>query len=152
MSVCLALGVVIPPALAAPKVTEKVEHYLVSATTLRGIKNEMKAKGPNGYWAEARWLVTMSGRCDLQVEITYTLPKHKNPQAMSANVRAMFDKMQANLIAHEKQHGQNGINAAKEAARSGCKNTARIMKKYNKADRDLDRRTRHGRTDGVRLN
>ncbi len=99
-----------------------------------------------------RWDVRWTSGCDVSVNVVYTIPRHVNPAAMSADLRARFDLMIASLMAHERQHGQHGIAAAKEIRRAGCSGAQKIIRKYVAADRELDRRTRHGRNTGVRLN
>ncbi len=150
--VCLALGLISTPALAAPKITETVQTYPVSATTLQGLRREMKTKGPKGFWGFTRWVVKWSGTCDVEVDVTYTLPRHEKPNTMPADVRQKFDRMLRNLDAHERLHGQHGINAGREIVQNGCRNAHEIIKKYSKADKTLDRQSRHGRRDGVELN
>ncbi|WP_025055299.1 DUF922 domain-containing protein [Sulfitobacter noctilucicola] len=142
----------ISPALAAgPKITEVNQVYLVSALTPKALIREFRKKGPKGFTALTNWEVRWDAACNVELTLTYTLPKHTNPQAMTADVRASFDRMMANLLVHERKHGQHGINAAQEVKLAGCKNAAPIIRKYIRADRELDRRTKNGRTDGVIL-
>lgn len=149
--VCLALGLLQTPALARPKVTEQVQHYLIDATTISGLKREMRAKGPRRFWGSTEWLVEWSGICAVEVTVTYTLPKHRNPKSMPSPVRATFDRMLKHLTAHERQHGKNGIKAGAEIERTTCRSPKKIIKKYQQADLELDRRSRHGTDDGVTL-
>ncbi|KIN65776.1 hypothetical protein Z945_823 [Sulfitobacter noctilucae] len=139
-------------ALAAPKVTEILKTYAVDATTASALKQQMRARGPKGFWAYTRWDIRWSSACEVRVKVSYTMPKHKNPDAMSPSLRREFDAMVASLMAHERQHGQHGINAAKEIDRANCNGGMKIIRKYNRMDKEYDRRTRHGFTEGVLLN
>ncbi|WP_298295485.1 DUF922 domain-containing protein [uncultured Litoreibacter sp.] len=150
-SFIIVSGLLAAPAFAAPKITEQTKTYPVSATTATGLKAEMERRGPKGFWAYTSWNIRWTAGCAVRVKVVYTLPKHKNPSAMSPAVRKAFDAMLAALVDHEKQHGANGINAAREIDRAGCNGGQRIIRKYNKADRDLDRRTNHGAKTGVIL-
>ncbi len=139
-------------ALAAPQVSETLQTYAVDATTAKGLRQQMKERGPKGYWAYTRWDIRWTGGCRVTVKVAYTMPKHKNPSALSPDMRRRFDAMLANLMAHEKQHGQHGIDAAHEIYRANCNGGMDIIRKYNRMDEAYDRRTKHGQTEGVVLN
>lgn len=145
----LALNVT--PAFAAPKVTQSTEYYTVKGKTAAALRKEMARKGPKGFWGYARWSIRWSASCRVEVRVKYSLPKHANLDALSPEVRTKFSRMLINLEAHEKLHDQNGIDAAREIDRANCKSAQAIIRKYNKADIALDRRTKHGALDGVVL-
>jgi len=151
MIIGLVAGFVWTPALAAPQITETTKTYNVSETTARGLRSEMRNKGPKGFWGYTRWDIRWTPGCRVSARIVYTLPQHSNPEALPDRTRRAFDRMVANLAAHERLHGQNGINAAHEISRANCKGGAAIIRKYNRADKELDRRTNHGARDGVTL-
>ncbi len=136
-------------ASAKPSVKEKWAGYRVDGTTANQILAQMKQRGPNGYWAYTNWYVRWTGSCKVSVEISYTVPKHVNEAALPANLRARWQAMYNALVAHERKHGQHGINAANEIAAAGCKNGDAIIKKWANADKTLDQRTTHGKTEGV---
>ncbi|WP_157046562.1 DUF922 domain-containing protein [Roseovarius sp. BRH_c41] len=140
------------PAQAKPKVTETIKTYAVSATSLQGLIQEMDQKGPKTYWAFTEWYVRWTGDCKLSVTVDITLPKHKNPEKMPADLRQKFDTMLAALTAHERQHGRHGIEAAQEIERAACVGGDAILKKYNAIDVTFDKKTDHGRKQGVALN
>lgn len=141
------------PALlsAAPNITETTRYYAVTATTATALKREMRAKGPKGFWGLTRWDIRWNADCDVRARIVYTLPRHARPDAMPAPLRRAFDTMVRHLAAHERLHGQNGRNAALEIDRARCRGASGIIRRYNEADRALDRLTRHGATQGVDL-
>lgn len=146
----LALSCAIAGAASAkPSVKEKWAGYRVDATTANQILAQMNQRGPNGYWAYTSWYVRWTGNCQVSVEINYTMPKHVNEAALPANLRARWEAMVNALVAHERKHGQHGINAANEIAAAGCKNGDAIIRKWANADKVLDQRTTHGKTEGV---
>lgn len=147
----LALGLGISPAFAKPKISVVNKTYAVSGKTAKELTDEMRRKGPNGFWAYTRWDIRWTGSCRVTVKVTYTLPKHRKPSVMPSNIRKSWERMRAALVAHEKLHGAHGVSAAQEIAAAGCKNGNAIIRKYNKADQALDRRTNHGKTQGVVL-
>lgn len=140
------------PAFAAPKITQSTKFYTVSATSPAALRREMARKGPKGFWGYTRWNIRWSASCQVEVHVTYSLPQHINLQSLSPEVRTKFKRMLANLQAHEKLHGQNGINAAREIDRANCRGAQSIIRKYNRADVALDKRSKHGARDGVVLN
>lgn len=137
------------PASAKPSVKEKWAAYRVDGTTASQILAQMQQRGPNGYWAYTNWYVRWTGSCQVSVEISYTVPKHMNEAALPANLRTRWQAMYNALVAHERKHGQHGINAANEIAAAGCTNGDAIIKKWANADKVLDQRTTHGKTEGV---
>lgn len=139
------------PSEASPTVTETIRYYNVTATSALGLKREMRAKGPKGFWGHTRWKIRWTAGCRVTARIIYTLPRHARPDAMAPALREAFDEMVGNLAAHERLHGQNGRNAAIEIDQARCRGTSAIIKKYNEADRLLDHRTGHGATQGVVL-
>jgi len=79
------------------------------------------------------------------------MPKLKVTDKTPRNLQEKFDKMYAALLRHEENHGKYGIAAATEIEAAACSNTDAIFTKYNKADRDYDKRTNHGAKEGVIL-
>lgn len=150
-AILCALGLVAAPAFADPMVRIETETYEVSATTLDGLKAQMREHGPDGFWAQTRWHIKWSNDCAVNLDITFTLPKHSNPDAMPADTRRIWGAMRSALNAHEKQHAAHGMRAAEEISEARCSQAKAIIRKYNRADLRLDRRTEHGRTQGVRL-
>ena len=137
------------PASAKPTVKIKQTTYRIHGTTAKQILAQMKQHGPNGYWAYTDWYVRWTGSCRVSVEIDYKVPKHTNEAALPANLRARWKAMVAALVKHEHEHGQHGINAANEIAAAGCLNGDAIIKKWANEDTRLDKRTRHGKKEGV---
>lgn len=136
-------------ARANPTMNEYWSTYPVDGVTARQILNQMGQRGPNGFWAYTSWYVRWTGDCKVSLEISYTMPKHINEAALPADLRARWTAMVAALAAHERKHGQHGVNAANEVFANGCRNGVAITNKWAEQDRALDRRTNHGASEGV---
>ena len=134
---------------AKPIINEKTKYYNVSGSTVSKLRKSMKATGPNGFWAYAEWWVSWNAQCKLRVKITYTMPKIKDRAKTPLSVLKKWDAMLAQLLKHEKQHGQHGINAAQEIEAANCKNGNAIIKKWAAEDKAYDKRTKHGIKEGV---
>lgn len=139
------------PAVAAPKMTEQLIHYPVSGSNLGELRREMGQNGPNGFWGYTRWWVQWSQRCEVTLSITITMPRLEQPERLSQRDLGIWQRMEAALLAHERQHAGHGIAAAREIHEAGCRNARGIINKWARQDRILDRTTRNGRTQGVRL-
>lgn len=136
-------------AYAAPKVIENWQYYKVKGNDPATITAFMNAKGPNGYWAYSNWYVSWSNACKVTVTLDYKFPKLQNRAKLSAAVLKKWDTMLAHLKAHEKQHGQHGINAGNAIAKDKCQNGDAIIRKWAKQDKVFDRKTNHGKKQGV---
>ncbi|MEM7470278.1 MAG: DUF922 domain-containing protein [Pseudomonadota bacterium] len=146
------LGLLSAPAIAAPELTIREVFYKVDGLNAKDLGAQMKRRGPKNFWAYTRWDIKWSAQCEVEVVVTFTMPKHTNRGALSPTFRANWDRMIAALKLHEKQHGAHGIAAAREIEQAGCKKTRPIVRKYNRADRVFDKRTNHGAKTGVVLN
>ncbi|MEO1139867.1 MAG: DUF922 domain-containing protein [Pseudomonadota bacterium] len=138
-----------PAVDAKPRVKVSEKQYSIDATTLEGIRKQMKQRGPKGHWAYTDWYVRWTGSCELSVEITYTMPRHKNESRLDPALRKKWKSMVAALKAHEKNHGKHGINAAREIEKNGCADGDAIIRKWANQDKVYDKKTRHGATEGV---
>lgn len=136
---------------AKPKVTVVNKTYTVNATSAQDLIREMDARGPNGFWAYTDWYVKWTGSCDLSVSITYTMPKHKNEAKLDPELRKNWQSFVTALRKHEELHGAHGVQAAQEIEKTKCANGDAVIKKWAKQDKVLDKRTDHGKKDGVVL-
>lgn len=163
---------------------ETVEYktYTISPRAPQEIKPELMRRTPirergGSYNGHTDWYVDwhyqsrqMRNTCLLQniqtkVHVVYTLPELSSyvtdPQTI-----AVFNKFNSALTQHEKNHGKNGILAAREIdtalknieTQRNCRYLSRrqindiannIIRKYTQADREYDRRTDNGRTEGA---
>jgi predicted secreted Zn-dependent protease len=158
MKRCLALIlIVIPPmasqeAVADPSISVRTTYYPIAGTTSAELRSQMKALGPQGYWAYTRWYVRWTGDCRLSVEISYTYPRWTNQDKAPAALRSAWKDMMAHLKSHEEGHGQHGRNAAQEIEKSRCKGDPKsITRKWADQDKVYDAQTNHGRNQGVVL-
>ena len=116
-----------------------------------------------------RW-TRKNGKCRINqvttsLDVTYTMPQIPEQHEVDTGLRASFESYYQLLLAHEQEHMKSGLYAAREiedtllnlgsfdhcdrlndeANASGH----RLIKKYNRRDIEYDRRTNHGRTEGV---
>jgi len=101
------------------------------------------------------------------VSIQYTYPRWVNPANPYTNMGRKWDRMYRALVAHEQTHGSHGISAARQiesellqlSSNDHCGNFMRevntraqqIIRRYQDADVQFDRRSNHGFNDGIRL-
>ncbi len=126
-----------------------MKYYNIQGTTAGQLKAQMKRKGPQGHWAYSKWWVSWSSGCRVTVKLTYTFPKWTNSHKAPKSLRKSWKRMIKRLWIHERGHGQHGINAGRKIKKSGCRNPKKIIDKWAAQDKIYDRRTGHGRTQGV---
>lgn len=145
----IILGVSTLASFANPTIKTNWITYPVTATSADQILRQLQENGPNGFWGFTRWYVRWTGACEVTLEIDYIMPLHMNRNEMHPTTRDAWDKMVVALTNHEQQHGAHGTNAAWELVQSGCQNGDAIVTKWSEQDGVYDRRTGHGRTEGV---
>ncbi len=139
------------PVAADPDVRTVTKYYDITGSSAKDLKRQMKQLGPKGYWAYTRWYVHWTANCRLDVKISYTLPRLKNPDSTPLPLRKKWQAMLENLVLHEQKHAEHGIRAAEEIEKANCKKASAIIKKWSQQDKDFDAETRHGKTQGVTL-
>lgn len=145
------------PALVAagPFVSDNVviKTYVVSGDSLKQLKNQMRQNGPDGYWGYTRYNWTWSSGCNMRFEATITLPKLSVRSRLDANELAEWDRMVAALKSHEMGHVEIGRSWAAAIKAGGCSNAAvaRADRAWQDKDVAYDRRTDHGKRNGVVL-
>jgi hypothetical protein len=133
-----------------------------------------KFKGYTKWYLEwrIRWIENQ-GSCKItQVKtaltITYTLPKIPEEFGTSEETRTIFNDFYAALFKHEQNHRDSGLFAARDIEKAllnldsfpSCQQlelTAnqkghQILQQYVQRDIDYDKRTDHGRLEGVMIN
>ena len=139
-------------ALAAPKVTVNTSYYPISGRSTSDLIEQMRQRGPNGFWAYTRWYVRWTGDCRVSVSIDYTYPQWTDRDRAPPYTRRLWDKMMTARRRHEEGHGRHGLNAAAEVEKSRCAGDPRaITRKWAARDKAYDARTAHGRKEGVVL-
>lgn len=136
---------------AAPKTSETVKYYTVSGTNLATLRSEMERLGPEGFWGYTRWWITWSRDCEIDLEITITMPQLDPSANLSQRDKRVWDAMIGALLRHEQMHAEHGRQAAAEMVASECEAPRRVIRKWAERDRILDRDTQHGTTQGVVL-
>lgn len=140
-------------ALAARlNVDESTQYYNVNATTIAGLRSQMQQRGRNGYPGYASWYVNWDrvGNCrNVDLNITYYLPRHTNPSRMSTKVRNEFNRFFSALRQHELNHGTHAKSGAQNMANSNCSNPQANLNWIRRQDINYDNRTNHGQTEGA---
>jgi predicted secreted Zn-dependent protease len=146
-----AVFVFVPPVMAEQNINTTIINYDITGTSGKELKRQMKERGPKGFWAHTRWNVRWSSECIVQLEITYTYPRLTDSNRIPLPVRKRFSAMMEILTQHEQEHGQHGINAAREIKAANCENAKAIVNKWALEDKIYDTETRHGVDQGVYL-
>lgn len=151
----------------SPKTVKDVKRELFNNTTIRSdgkrflgsTRWQVKYKLKSGY---------NTARCKLEVsnislDVLYTMPQVSDD--VPAKIKYQFKRYYKKLLRHEENHKNNGLKAAKEIERKiramkpekNCdilyskidKMYAKTIKKYNRLDKLYDKRTQHGKAEGV---
>lgn len=107
-------------------------------------------------------------KVDTSLTVTYTMPQIAKGYEVTQSIRQSFENYYTSLLNHERGHMKSGLFAAREIEKSllslgsfkSCQRldeTAnalghKIIKKYNKRDKEYDKKTNHGKTEGVDIN
>lgn len=130
------------------------------------------------YRAQTQWQIELSyqweavgdncriSNVDTVLNVTYTMPKLFS-DGLDQGIEAKFNRYYKALMNHENGHKQQGLQAAKELSliirnmpsMSSCKKLQQrvseksnmVIKKYQELDKDFDRYTVHGRSQGAYL-
>lgn len=149
----LAMSVlcVLPLAGQAQNADVTIKYYDVDALVPAGMRVQMKARGPQGFWGYASWYVAWTGSCSVTVTGEITFPRHTRPEKMTAENRQIWEEMTTALMEHEMTHISHGESAAREIKRNNCNNGDDTIRKWNREDEAYDKRTDHGFLEGVNL-
>ncbi len=142
---------VAPSVGAAPKTVETVTYYTVSGDTLDALRQDLKDKGPDSFWGFTRWWIKWSSACEVDLEITITMPQLDLSAPLSDREPRVWRAMIEALYRHEQLHAEHGRQAAAEIFETKCKAPKEVIDKWAVRDRILDRDTQHGLTQGVTL-
>ncbi len=168
---------------AAAETIESVDYkyYEISPRTPYEIKPELMRRSPiragsGSYNGHTDWYIDWkyqtapgSNGCRLvsvqtRVHVMHTLPSLSEYVTDEKTIE-VFNKFNAALSQHEKNHGDHGLSAAREMDKifsevqpqRSCRDLARmldgigqsIVQKYTQLDREYDRTTNNGETEGA---
>ena len=101
------------------------------------------------------------------LNVTYTMPRIPINHPVKLNVRTPFNNYYNALMKHEEGHKDSGLYAARDIEKALLKlptdidcnrlsNSAnqmghKIIKKYNQRDINYDKKTKHGKLEGVNI-
>lgn len=167
--------------IAFAELNTVVEHqtYEISGDTAKELKQEMRQKGPRGYFAYTSWDIRFhykyqrqNSYCALSkirvdLKIVYTLPEFDDYDDADNELKQNWANYMSNLQIHEDGHAQNGLGAAREIdamlshlpAMNNCEELNQaanqkaneIIRKYNILDTQYDAETKHGLKQGAVL-
>jgi len=126
-------------------------YYDVKGNTGHELKQQMNRNGPKGFWAYTTWYVRWTSNCVVNLKITYTYPRLANRETAPKQVVKNWDKMMKHLVAHEENHGNHGVQAAKEISENKCRKGKAITRRWAQEDKNYDKRTHHGAKEGISL-
>lgn len=119
----------------------------------------------NYRWIESAKVCRLNG-IEVSVDIDMLLPKLKNRQGLNESLGEKWDRYLSALTAHEERHKEFGLQAAREleqvllntpaqdcfALENRLSQQARdVLDKYERQEKEYDRKTNHGINEGVSL-
>ena len=138
----------------------EMDDQIFAAHTLWHVKWEFKWQRKNG-------LCTITS-VKTFLRVIYIMPQIAKDHKASKAIRQSFANYYKSLWAHEKNHMKSGLYAArdieKELLKLGSyksyarldeianKTVNKIIKKYNKRDEEYDKKTNHGKNEGIDIN
>lgn len=150
--VLLGLALLMPlagPLAAAPQISHTLTHYDISGNSLAALIDEMARKGPRGHWAYTTWHIRWTGDCKVSLKIAIEMPRLRGEKRLTPRDRQIVAKAFTALRAHEESHAEFGRRAAAEILAARCKGASDVIAKWVRIEKDYDRRTSNGRTEGV---
>ncbi len=178
-TLCVFVLLAITPVRLQADIDEVVVYYSIYGNSLQALGNEISRKGPNGFTGYTdsdfnyRFTTFPAGsRCSvasfsIDVTITYTLPKWEDQNQASSELQDAWNQSFAALDRHERQHGSYAKDTYEKIIRDvraigfrdSCDEVRRVvtstydnaMASNREQNRNYDRITDHGRTEGVDL-
>lgn len=179
----LIIYLITHPAIAEPEIIIQTRHFPVIGHDSASIRRSIEKNGPVGkngtrYHAHTvkdiqwdyRWIESNSScrltQLNVSITVEYLLPRLQNPESLDETIRSRWDHYYQKLLAHEQQHKDFGVMAARELEQSlesipqmSCfrlenqlrDEADRILDKYDALEREYDRKTNHGVNQGVVL-
>ncbi len=150
----LALVLLASPVLAQDEIEAEITYqfYELDSDSLPGLQAEMNLEGPYGYPAYTTWQVNWTAACELSVSATIVLPDLGPDAKLTGEEEAIFREMLDNLEDHEENHVDFALGFAREVQEMGCRgDTAAVHQEWLAEERQYDRTTEHGRTEGAWL-
>lgn len=179
----LTVNIFLNPVFAEPEIIIHTRHFPVFGNDSASIRNSIEKNGPVGkngtrYHAHTvkdikwdyRWIESNSmcrlTQLNVAINIEYLLPRLQNPASLDESLSNRWDSYYEKLFAHEEQHKDFAVMAARELEQSlesipqmSCfqlenqlnDEADKILDKYDKLEREYDRKTNHGVNQGVIL-
>lgn len=136
-------------------VCSRTFFYDVEGDSLSQLKYILDSIGPKGYWAQTESTIYMdvdeSNQCKLLVESNFTMPFLVAPERLSDGVMRQWTRMYKALETHELRHEQIAVEVANEIIEDNCNSAEEKIKNLEKLNKEYDRKTAHGFSEGVRF-
>ncbi|WP_274690664.1 DUF922 domain-containing Zn-dependent protease [Spartinivicinus poritis] len=155
-----------------PKSFKEIEKEMNDRTPI--LKNGVRYKGYTAWYVKWRFKWWNDGNsCKItsvstSLDVSYTMPRIPDNFTVNPSIRKAFNNYYQVLLKHEQGHKDSGLFAARDIEKAllglgsfnNCKTleTAannkghQVIKKYNQRDINYDKRTKHGRLQGVDIN
>lgn len=169
ITIALAPPPRLKPVLVIGKTT--TERYVVRGSSAQALRAALRAHGPKP--GATRWWITWQpvGECPntgyrVHLELEFVLPRWQRPTTPDRKVEAAWRLFMSKLRHHQNEHRAIAITAAtmvhealNDISPTPChslveraRRTAHhIIRRYRRAQRDLDQRTDDGRVQGAYL-
>ncbi|QHQ37044.1 DUF922 domain-containing protein [Algicella marina] len=142
-----------------PPVDESVgtSYYLVQGSTLEGLEEAMRAKGPDALAGQGIWNVSYGLEpCTVSLSATISMPKLIGKSAFTDEDMIVWEEMLTALEAYQQEHVAIGREAATEVRSLNCTTEEEggieaVIAKYREKSAAMDESTENGAKSGVRL-
>lgn len=133
----------------------KIVKYNISGSSQKELSDEMKRKGPNGYFGYTEWNFTWKCR-EIKVECLVTLPYWQTGES-TPELQKKWRRFWNNLARHEQEHVEivwKRVDETKERVKTmNCREAGEAWKstlqQVNRESKEYDTRTDHGTTQGA---
>lgn len=142
---------------ANPNIEESWDYYDIKGSTITKLTLQMRFAGPISEESRRPSLsatkkkIKISGDCQVNLKLTYRLPRWVNRDQAPAAVRRKWDSFYTALKRHELTHGSHFHAAARETVAADCTGASKIWRKWKGVTLKYDQKTRGGYLEGVRL-
>lgn len=133
----------------------KIKYYHVEGSTANELRLALRNDGPRGYFGytdtEVRTAYSETGMCMIAIISIIELPLLISAESLTEGIRDRWEKMLDRLKAHEWNHHQLAVDTAWLEYISNCHNLDTLLQRIDTLNKEYDRITRHGSTEGVRF-
>ena len=130
----------------------EIKTYDVRGVNLAEVEDQLWDKGPDGYWARTSASWRWDSDCNVSLDVTIIMPRLQYRGRLTDAELAIWDKMEAALLAHEMDHVAISRQTAQTVKDANCRVDSDAIQAENRAQNSaFDARTNHGAQTGVTL-